>query len=194
MKFFGFSPLQDKKSPMTSISLFADDGTILEEFDIGWYDIDIGRGSKAAYIRLQNQFQIWLAEIDFYDLTLNKNVWTYSSLWNLRFGRFIRYNDVTDNNKIMLLVKKLLNLYTIGISDKVDAQKIANLYIFSENDNNIDLTFYKSEDGKYYVQYVFASKPNGKHLEFFANSVKDKYLEISPQTWEALRDDTKLIR
>ena len=194
MKYFGFSPLKNKQSPMTTISLFADNGELLESLDIGWYDIDIGRGSKAAYIRLNNQFQIWMAEIDFYDLTLNKNVWTYSSLWDLRFGRFIRYNDVTDTSKIMNLVKKLLNLYTINIVENIDAEKIANMYIFAENDNNLELDFYKSQDGKYYIQYIFAGTPKGKHLEIFANSVKNKYLEIAPETWERIKDDTKPIR
>lgn len=190
MKFFGFSSLKDENSPMINLSLFDEKNNVLENFDIGWHDIDIGRGSKAAYIRLNNQFQIWLAEVDFYDLSLDKNAWTYSSLWNLRFGRFISYNSITDNAKVMNMVKKLLNLYLENVFDKVNAEKIAELNIKSENNNFINLLFYKSKDNRYYVQYDFINKPHGKHLEFFAKYVKDKYLEISQETWDKIKDDT----
>ena len=116
MKFFGFSPLKDKKSPMIKVSLLDSRNSTLETFDIGWHDIDIGRGSKAAYIRLNNQFQVWLAEVDFYDLSLDKKTWTYSSLWNLRFGRFISYNGVSDNTKVMFFVKKMRGKLGGGVS------------------------------------------------------------------------------
>jgi hypothetical protein len=193
MKFFGFSSLKNKESPMTTVSLFDKDNKLLETFDIGWYDIDIGRGAKAAYIRLNNQFQIWLAEVDFYDLSLNKSSWTYSTLWNLRFGRFAQYNDVTDTKKIMNVVKKLLNLYFVDIKDNIEAKKIAEMQIIAEKLNNINLVFYKTDDNKYYVQYEFIGKPTGKHLEFFADYVKDKYLEISQDTWDKIKDDTRSL-
>jgi len=193
MKFFGFSPLKDKSSPMTTVSLFDKNNALIENFDIGWYDIDIGRGAKAAYIRLNNQFQIWLAEADFYNLSLDVKNWTYSSLWNLRYGRFLQYNDVTDNSKIMLMVKKLLNNYMIDIVDKIEAEKIAELQIIAENTNNINLDFYKSENGKYYIQYNFIAKPKGKHLEFFAKYVEGKFVEISEETWKDLKDDTRQL-
>lgn len=193
MKFFGFSPLNDKDSPMTTIVLSDKEDNVIETFDIGWYDIDIGRGAKAAFIRLHNQFQIWLAEIDFYDLSPDEKGWTYSSLWNLRFGRFVQYNDVTDNGKMMRMVKKLLNNYIIGQKDNVDAKKIAEIQIIAENQNNINLVFYKSKDDEYYVRYDFIAKPTGKHLEFFANHIKGKYLQISEKTWEELKDDTRRL-
>lgn len=190
MPYFGFSPLQDKKSPMTSISLFDDKQELIEGFDVGWHDIDIGRGSKAAYIRLDKQFQVWLADVDFYDLTLDKNSWTYNSLWNLRFGRFIDYNDVNDNQKVMLLVKKLLNLYFENVIDGVEAKNIAYIKIKAENNNYIHLDFYKTSDGKYFMRYNFMNVPHGKHLEFFAKFVDGKYVEISKETWDVLKDDT----
>lgn len=193
MKFFGFSPLKDKSSPMTTVTLFDKKGAVLENLDIGWYDVDIGRGAKAAYIRLHNQFQIWLAEVDFYNLSLDKKDWTYSTLWNLRYGRFLQYNDVTDNRRVMTVVKKLLNNYIVDITDKIEAKKIAEMQIIAENSNNINLDFYKSDDGKYYIQYNFIAKPNGKHLEFFAGFIKNKFAEISEETWENLKDDTRRL-
>ena len=190
MAYFGFSPLQNKKSPMTKVSLFDGNQKALEVFDIGWHDIDIGRGSKAAYIRLDNQFQVWLAEVDFYDLTLDKNSWTYNSLWNLRFGRFVSYNDISDNQKVMLIVKKLLNLYFEKVVDDINAQKIAYIKVKAENNNYVNLDFYKSADNKYFVRYDFLNIPTSKHLEFFARFVDGKYLEISEKTWKELKDDT----
>ena len=108
MKFFGFSSLDNKNSPTIEVVLKDDEGKVIKEFDIGWYDIDLGRGSKASFIRLKNQFQVWMVEADFYDLALDKKDWTYSSLWNLRFGRFIEYNNVKDDNKVMNLVKNVM--------------------------------------------------------------------------------------
>ena len=191
MKYFGFSPLKNPTSPMTEVILSNKDGQQIEKFDIGWYDIDIGRGAKAAFIRLNNQFQVWLAEADFYDLSLNKNVWTYSSLWNLRFGRFISYNGIDDDMKVMTMVKILLNSYAEKIVDTIEGKKVFEIKISAENDNNVTLLFYKSEkNNKYYVQYDFGQTISGKHLEFFAQYVKGKYLEISADAWEKIYDNT----
>ena len=190
MKYFGFSPLQNEKSPMTTISLFDKQNNILETLDIGWYDIDIGRGAKAAYIRLKNQFQVWLAEIDFYELSTDIKSWTYSSLWNLRYGRFISYNGITDDARVRDVVKKLLNLYIVNIVADIDVQKIAEMKLDVENNNFITLNFYKSGDNKYYIKYDFIAPPQGKHLEFFADAINGKYAEISEETWEKIKDDT----
>lgn len=190
LPYFGFSPLQNKNSPMIKISLFNDNHDVLEAFDVGWHDVDIGRGSKAAYIRFDKQFQVWLAEVDFYDLTLDKASWTYSSLWNLRFGRFISYNDIDDNKQIMFLVKKLLNLYFENIVSDVEAANIAYIKIKAENNNYINIDFYQSADNRYFVRYNFMNVPHGKHLEFFARFVEGKYLEISKETWDKIKDDT----
>ena len=189
MKYFGFVSFQDKNSPMTSVKLYDANGYVLEAFDIGWQNIDIGRGSKGSFIRLDNQFQVWLAEVDFFDLSLNPNAWTYSSLWNLRFGRFLGFNGFTDNKRVMELVKKLLNLYIIGVADNINAKQIGEIKFDIENNNFINLVFYKTADNKFYVQYQFVTKPNGAHLEFFAQFVKNKYLEISEETWESLKND-----
>lgn len=194
MKYFGFSSLKDKKSPMTSVRLFDDRGNILEAFDIGWQNIDIGRGSKAAFIRLDKQFQIWLAEVDFYDLSLKQEAWTYSSLWNLRFGRFLGFNGKTDDKSVMNLAKKLLNLFIIGVENNISATPIGMIKLDIENNNFINLVFFKTKDNKYYMQYHFVTEPKGTHLEFFANFVKNKYMEISKESWDLLKDDTIITK
>ena len=189
MKYFGFSPLANKKSPTIEVSLSDDKGNIIESFDIGWYDLDLGRGSKAAFIHLKNQFQIWMVEADFYDLSLDYKNWTYSSLWNLRYGRLISYNDVRINNKVMNLVKILLNTFYISLAEDVQGLKVlTELKIDAEYGNSVTLVFYKNQDGKYFVKYNFLAVPSGKHLEFFEKYVRNKYLEISKESWEKIKD------
>ena len=189
MKYFGFSPLQDSSSPMTQISLFDKNENIVEKFDIGWSDIDVGRGSRASYIRLNNQFQIWLATVDFYDLSLDKSQWTYDSLWNLRFGRLYGYNNKTESFAVMEMAKKLLNSHLLTAQDNIEARELGKIRLFVENNNELDLTFYKTKTENIFVKYSFLKEPNGHHLEFFADYVKDKYFEISQHDWELLHND-----
>lgn len=184
LKYFGFSSLKDKNSPMISVLLEDNNKNSIAEFDIGWYNMDLGRGAKAAYIKLKNQFQVWLADVDFFDLSLNKNYWTYSSLWNLRFGRFISFNDISDDEKVMNLVKHLLNTYIIDIKDNVNAEEIDKIHILSENNNDFNIVFYKTKDNKYFAKYEFINLANGKHIEFFSKHINNKYLEINKSDME----------
>ena len=188
LKYFGFSSLKDKNSPMINVLLSDKDNNSIAEFDIGWYNMDLGRGAKSAYIKLKNQFQVWLTDVDFFDLSLNKNYWTYSSLWNLRFGRFISYNDVSDNIKVMNLVKNLLNIYFTNIVENIDAKEIDRIHIISENNNDFNIVFYKTSDNKYFIKYEFVNYPNGKHIEFFAKYIQNKYLEITEEDWKRIKD------
>ncbi|MBR5154793.1 MAG: Gldg family protein [Alphaproteobacteria bacterium] len=190
IKYFGFSDLKDENSPTIEVELLDDKGLVVSEFDIGWYDLDLGRGSKASYIKFKNQFQVWKVEADFYDLSLDKKNWTYSSLWNLRFGRFIEYNDINDDKKVMNIVKNMLNIYAKDIhNDVLDVSQIGKIRIKSENDNYFDVVFYE-KDNRYFVKYDFIAKPKGKHLKIFAESIDGKYIEILKQDWELLKDDT----
>lgn len=191
MRFFGFSSLKDKKSPMIEVTLSKSNGEIIEKFDIGYFDMDLGRGAKAAYIRLNNQFQVWMVDVDFYDLSLDKESFTYSSLWNLRFGRLISYNSITDDKKVMNLAKLLLNTYFKNIYSEVNAEKFGSIDIKAENNNRVDLVFYKSSDNRYFVKFELLNAANGRHLQFFSKYIDGKYLEISQQAWEKLKNDTK---
>ncbi len=189
MKYFGFSPLKNDKSPMIEVSLSDDKGELIEKFDIGWHDIDLGRDSKAAFIRLVNQFQVWMVEVDFYDLSLKKEFWTYSTLWNLRFGRFVSYNDINEEKDIMNIVKNLLNTTIIDVKDDIDGKFEGKISIKAENNNDIEILFYSTKDNKFFAKYEFLTETNGKHLKFFANSIKDKFVEISEENWKKLKND-----
>ena len=188
LKYFGFSSLKDKNSPMITVLLSDINDNSLAEFDIGWYNLDLGRGAKAAYIKLKNQFQVWLADVDFFDLSLNTNYWTYSSLWNLRFGRFISYNDISDSSQLMNLVKELLNIYVVNVTEDINGKEIEKIHVISENNNDFNLVFYKTTDNKYFVKYEFINFPNGNHFEFFAKHIENKYLEIGESDWKRIKD------
>lgn len=189
MKYFGFSSSKSKNSPTIEVTLSNTQNIPLEKFDIGWYDLDLGRGAKAAYIRLNNQFQVWLVNVDFYDLSIDKNAWTYSTLWNLRFGRFVQYNGINNETKVMVLVKDLLNAPILSIMPQLEAKKLDSINIVVENGNEIELEFFTTKDHKYYARYYFIKQPNGKHLAFFAKYVKGMYLEISKEAWEKIKND-----
>ena len=89
----------------------------------------------------------------------------------------------------MNIAKILLNVYYQSISENIKGKKLANLEISAEHNNLVDLVFYQSDDGKYYVQYEFLKAPKGKHIEFFEKYVRGKYLEISKETWEKIKND-----
>ncbi len=191
LKYFGFSPLTNKNSPTIEITLSDGQNNVLEQIDIGWFNLDLGRGAKAAYMKFSNQFQVWLVDVDFYDLSADKNEWTYSSLWNLRFGRFIEFNNTREDKKVMTLVKDLLNTKILAVSSDIKAEKDFSINIKIENNNETELEFFKTSDNKYYAKYYFIKMPNGKHLEFFEKYIKGKYLEISKENWEKIKNDIK---
>lgn len=191
LSFFGFSPLDNKKSPMISVTLSNSENEPLEKFDIGWYDIELGRGAKGAFFKFDNQFQVWMVNADFYDLNLNKNEWLYSTLWNLRFGRLISFNDISEDKAVMNLAKLLLNTHfqsIVSADDIPTKQEIGKITLKVEYNNLLNLIFYKSSDNKYVVTYDFLKTPQGKHLEFFAPYVQNKYLEISEENWNKIND------
>ena len=190
LKYFGFSSNKDVNTPTTNIALYDDKDNEIEYIDVGWYNIDLGRGTKASYIKLKNQFQVWKAEVDFYDLSLDYKGWTYSSLWNLRFGRLKKYNNIDDNDKVINVVKNLLNIFVINVVDFIDATNLGYISIVTENDDDIKLSFYKTNDNKYFVRYDFINNITNNHLFEYYTSVNGKYLEITESDWEKIKNDT----
>ena len=57
--------------------------------------------------------------------------------------------------------------------------------------NLLDIVFYKSSDDKYFIEYVFLTQPYGKHLMFFEKYVRGKFLQISKEVWEEIKNVTK---
>ena len=188
---FGLAPLGVADSPNIRIELKNADGQNLTAFNVGRYDLDIGRGAKAAYIKFDNRFQVWLIAADFIDLEPTWQNWTYSSLWNLRFGRLAAVDGKTDTDLLADLARTMLNTYFIGsIPQSKQAEKAFAFLLNVENNNKLTVSFYKLKN-KYYVAYDFISTINGKHLQTFADSTKNKFFEITAEDMEKVQNVLK---
>ena len=188
---FGLAPLGVADSPNIRIELKNADGQNLTAFNVGRYDLDIGRGAKAAYIKFDNRFQVWLIAADFIDLEPTWQNWTYSSLWNLRFGRLAAVDGKTDTDLLADLARTMLNTYFIGsIPQSKQAEKAFAFLLNVENNNKLTVSFYKLKN-KYYVAYDFIGTINGKHLQTFADSTKNKFFEITAEDMEKIQNVLK---
>ena len=187
LALFGLQPIESENSPNTRIELLSSDDKNIQSFEVGKYDISLGRGSKAAYIKFDGQFQVWLAEIDFIDLSSNVNDWTYSSIWNLRFGRLESLNQNTDIDMLANVMKVILN--TAFINSRTDEGNLKQTDTFTlkiENNNNVDLVFYE-EDNRIWFKYDFKQIQNSYHLQFFEQYAKDAFFEIPVESLELLK-------
>jgi len=174
-------------SPTTRIVLKDKQGKTVQAFEIGKYDIELGRGSKGAYIKFDNQFQVWLAAMDLIDLSLTPQDWTYGTVWNLRFGRLAAVDGNTDSNYIANVAKELLNqqLNSAVTQLPTSAQKLKTIALNGEDNNNVDLIFYKNGND-YYVEYKLPAEPRNEALKTFMQSAKDVYYTISADSWEKI--------
>lgn len=188
LHMFGLDPIEVENSKNTRIELLSSDGSILQTLEVGTYNIDIGRGGRAAYVKFDNQFQVWLAEADFIDLSTNFEEWTYSTLWNLRFGRLASFNDEEDSEKIAKLASLLLNTPFKESLDLLDNKKeIGKLVIKSEFEEPMDITFFE-KDKQIFAQYRFPEEISQKDVELFAKYTKDRFLKIDFEKWEKIKD------
>ncbi len=184
---FGLSPLEVAASRTTEIALRDEKGKDIIRFDVGDYNIDIGRGAQGAYIKFPNQFQVWLIKGDFIDLSSEWQDWTYSSLWNLRFGRIADTNIIHNPEQMTLLVRDMLTTPLLKAYQKVDTSTLyQTLDILTEDHNQLRLQFYKNKN-RYFVKYLFDNTINGKHLQFFADYAKARFYEIPSADMEKIK-------
>ncbi len=188
LALFGLQPIDSKGSENTRIELSGQDDTVLSALEVGEYNLDLGRGSNAAYVKFDGQFQVWLAEADFVDLSTDWQQWTYSTLWNLRFGRLESINGQTDTDFLANAAKVLLNTPFISVVENPTSlvEKQA-LKIVAEDNNQLVLTFYESED-KILAGYTFIPPVENKHLQFFEKYANKHYFEISQQYWDLIKN------
>lgn len=185
---FGLQPQEVAGSPNIRIELDNDRGKTLTAFEVGKYDVDIGRGAKAAYIKFDNRFQVWLIAADFIDLKPIWQNWTYSSLWNLRFGRLAAINGSTNADYVANFAKTLLNTYFIGVAEKISSPSVINkITLKAEDDNTVEITFYKAKK-QFYAAYSFTGKISGSHLQNYAESTKNKFFEITAASMEKIKN------
>ena len=185
---FGLAPQEVSGSKNIRIELKSADNKILTAFNIGKYDQDIGRGAKAAYIKFDDKFQVWLVAADFIDLEPTWQNWTYSTLWNLRFGRLAAVNQNNNTDALANLARVLLNTYVLSAQSPVSsATNILTLNLEAEDNNQITLRFYQ-KGSQFFVAYDFGEKINGKHLQTFADRVKNKSFAIKAEDMEKIQN------
>ena len=190
LSIFGLLPLNNEKSTTTDIELKDKEGKTIVSFEVGKYDVDLGRGSIGAYIKFHNKFQVWLAAIELVDLRLSPQDWTFSTLWNLRFGRLASFNNKKDTDTVANLAKELLNTTFISSSKSINlSQKVLELNIISEGSNNVIISFYQ-DNKHYYASYKFITTTSSKPLSEFASYVKSTFYEISASDMEKIKNAT----
>ena len=188
---FGLDPIEVPGSPNIRIELKDQNRRSLTSFEVGKFNVDIGRGAQAAYIKFDNQFQVWLVAAEFIDLSTDWRDWTYSTLWNLRFGRLAAANGITDADRLAELAKTLLNTsLSAPVSAPQSAKRLFALDLEIEGGSRARLIF-STAAGKNYVSYQISGKNPGKHLQLFKESVEGKFYEITPSVVEKIADEFK---
>lgn len=185
---FGLQSIENPDSPAVNVALQNEQGKDILRFEVGRYDIDIGRGAKGAYLKFPDKFQVWLAAAEFIDLSLNVSDWTYGTLWNLRLGRLISFNGQQNIDKNAGLMKELLNCKIIKAADNISApEEVLTLKLDIEGNNEVELDILHSDD-KYYAVYRFLKNPSTDKLRLFAENVKNLYYLISAEDFKRLKN------
>ena len=185
LALFDLLPIEDEASGVTKVSLQKDD-EIIQQFLLGDIDIDVGRGSKAAYMRFEDQFQVWEIAADFVDMDLDWHKWTYSHLWDLRFGRPYDITHSPENEtKLVNLMKLLLNVPFNSVEDTKVNEPVKVLKMFVEGGNYVLISFHRDGD-KAYVTYGFDKNNPNEYLKLFAQFIDDKAAFIDADKMEKL--------
>lgn len=191
---FGLAPSSAEGSESIEIRLEGTDKKVLTDFAVGKYDIDIGRGARAAYIRFAEKFQVWMVKADLIDLSTNAADWTYSNLWNLRFGRLSGFDRTTNLNRTAELVKVLLNSgFETAVEGEPDGEKIKTLTLDVEGERKIGIDFWQNKE-HIYARYVFPTEKEGGYLGFFAQTAEKCHYEISKENFEKIENVTATVR
>lgn len=184
---FGLKSADNDESEGIKVSLGGKSG-VLAEFLLGKYDMDIGRGGRAAYIRFENSFQVWMVRADLIDVSLRPQSWSYSSLWNLRFGRLKGFDGNDNLNRTATLVKELLNTEFIGqSSEKPQGKEVMALQLHVEDDAEAEIDFIEQEKD-IYVHYRFNNELNQPHLQKFAETADKCYYQIEPDRYKEIKN------
>ncbi len=185
---FGLAPIEVASSPAIRVELEDGGKKRLVSFDVGKFDLDLGRGSKGAYVKFDNQFQVWLANFDLIDLSVKPEDWTFSSVWNLRLGRLAQVNDIYEADRLAEIAKVLLNTSFIGVTDRLEnPQPLLTADLQAEGGNHVVLHFVK--DGtKNYLNYEFKQPLTEKALQTFSSYANAHYYEITAENMEKIKN------
>ena len=161
LKQFNLDPLEQKDSLVTQITLQKDEQT-LQQFYVGDINVDLGRGTTAAYVRFEDQFQVWLIKAEFVSLDLDWHNWTYSFLWDLRYGRFLAPEvGEKEQQRLLILMKELLNtpIQKITVLPPNIGQPLKTISLQVEKGGFVSISLYKDDNSAYaYYQITGAEK------------------------------------
>lgn len=183
LQIFNLAPLEDPKSKVIQVELF-EGGQLIQDFYLGDINIDLGRGSRAAYIRFENQFQVWEIRVDYVNMSLDPHAWTYAHLWDLRFGRlYPPDSSEKETQRYTILMKELLNTPIISLDKPLPLKPVKVLSLHVEDDNRVTVSFYKNNN-KAYAAYTFSKENTNPHLKRIEPYLNEKFAEISTEDLE----------
>lgn len=185
LAFFNVSPIEDENSKAIEVTL-SNGNQIIEQFELGDTNIDIGRGAKAAYIRFPTQFQVWEIVADFVDMDIDWRKWTYSNLWDLKFGRIYAPTKGSQTEESLLyLMKMLLNTPIIKVTTLNNTPPIFIYKLYIEDGNYVDLRFYNIGD-ETMIAYDFDANYGNAYLKLFAKYLNNKAVVVDKNKMEKI--------
>ncbi len=184
---FGLLPISDKNSKAVKVLLMRDKENRVVDFEIGNYNIELGRGHVGAYVRRPDKFEIWLALLDVVDLDLDFHNWSYANLWNLQFGRFVAMEHQKNTDILAKFVGVLLNTKLSETSVIPSEKDMFSIRLKGEDFDSVTLSFYQ-EQKQCFVKYVFEGKITNPVLQKFADLMQNKFYEISCSDMEKIQN------
>lgn len=185
MQDFGIRPLDDNKSSTVEITLRNKNKEQILGFAVGDYNVELSRGAVGAYVKLPDQFQVWLAKVDFVDLNPDYHDWSFANLWNLQLGRIGSINNSYDKDFIAKTLSILLNVKMTQTVRYIGYENLKmSLDMKGEYFDKLVMDFYE-KDEKYYVHYYFEGIKNHNILQKFADEMTG-YYEISKDDMEKI--------
>ncbi len=195
LRKFDLNPIEEDGSKNTRIVLEKSDGRTIAAFEVGKYDLEAGRGSRAAYIKFDNQFQVWLVMVDLIDISPDWQNWTYDTAWNLRFGRMsdfeISGTDIQPfkadgDDRIAEMMKALLNTYLQReVQKPKNAEPLFSLMVKAEGGEEVKIEFWKDNDS-FGMNYNFLKIDENKHLQMFEEYAKGRFYKIAKEDVEGI--------
>lgn len=195
LRKFDLNPIEEDGSKNTRIVLEKSDGRTIAAFEVGKYDLEAGRGSRAAYIKFDNQFQVWLVMVDLIDISPDWQNWTYDTAWNLRFGRMSDFEisgadiqpfKADGDDRIAEMMKALLNTYLQREVQKPEnAEPLFSLMVKAEGGEEVKIEFWKDNDS-FGMNYNFLKIDENKHLQMFEEYAKGRFYKIAKEDVEGI--------
>ena len=190
LAMFNLLPIEDEKSNVISVD-FNSGAETIQHFLLGDINIDIGRSAKAAYMRFDDQFQVWEISADFVDMDLDWHKWTYSNIWDLRYGRpYDRHQNPQDEMYLTNLVKVLLNVPFEEVIEKPAGEPLKVLKLDVEGGNYVDIAFYKTADKAFITYSQDKNNPN-RHLKLLQQFLGNRAAVIDTNKMEKLLEIIK---